>query len=214
MIPLILRLKKASHKEIAKAQDIIVSAVYEVLFDSVLHGGTCIWRCYRGNRFSEDVDMYIAKDKARVNLLFELFEKKGFEVERKKISENSIYSKLNYNGTQVRFEAIFKKSRGSLAEYESAEGNLLTVYALTAEELIIEKVSTYLKRRKIRDLYDIFFLLRHVKDVSKVKTFLNELLSRFEKPLDEKDLRVIILEGVVPTTEQMLDYIKRRIEHG
>jgi len=53
-----------------------------------------------------------------------------------------------------------------------------------------------------------------VKDVSKVKTFLNELLSRFEKPLDEKDLRVIILEGVVPTTEQMLDYIKRRIEHG
>jgi predicted nucleotidyltransferase component of viral defense system len=59
MIPLILRLKRANHKELAKAQDIIVKALYETFNEAVFHGGTCIWRCYGGNRFSEDIDVYL-----------------------------------------------------------------------------------------------------------------------------------------------------------
>jgi predicted nucleotidyltransferase component of viral defense system len=88
------------------------------------------------------------------------------------------------------------------------------VYALTPEELIIEKIAAYLDRLKIRDLYDIFFLLRHVTNISKVKSPLNELLSKFSKSIDEKELKVIVLEGIVPTTTQMLDYIKRRVGYG
>ena len=72
MIPLILRLKKSAHKDIAAAQDLIVSALYEVFNDSVLHGGTSIWRCYKGNRFSEDVDAYIPRDIYRVNSFFNI----------------------------------------------------------------------------------------------------------------------------------------------
>jgi predicted nucleotidyltransferase component of viral defense system len=214
MIPLILRLKKTNQREVAKAQDIIVRSVYEIFNNAVFHGGTAIWRCYQGNRFSEDIDMYLSKDKSKIDLLFELFKKRGFVVERKKISEHSIYSTLNFNRTVVRFEAIFRKINGSLTEYETAEGNFLTVYALTPEELIIEKIAAYLDRLKIRDLYDIFFLLRHVTNISKVKSPLNELLSKFSKSIDEKELKVIVLEGIVPTTTQMLDYIKRRVGYG
>jgi len=36
------------------------------------------------------------------------------------------------------------------------DGISILVNTLTLEEVIIEKVSAYLKRRKIRDLYDIF----------------------------------------------------------
>ncbi len=211
MIPIVLRLKKTSHREIAKAQDIIVETLYEIFNDAVFHGGTCIWRCYNGNRFSEDVDFYIEKDIKKINLFYDSLQSKGFMIEKKKIGENSIYSTLKLNRTIVRFEALFKKIKGSLREYEKAEGNFISVYALTPEEIIIEKSETYLKRLKVRDLYDIFFLLRYVQNIPFIKRELDTLLGNFKRPIDEKDLRVLIIEGIVPNTEEMVSYIRRKM---
>ena len=77
-------------------------------------------------------------------------------------------------------------------------------------ELIKEKVETYLKRLKVRDLYDIFFLLRHIQNITNVKKEINKLIEHFKNPIDEKEIRVLIIEGIVPKTEEMLEYIKRR----
>ena len=203
-------MKKTSHREIAKAQDVIVETLYEVFNDAVFHGGTCIWRCYNGNRFSEDVDFYIQKDIEKINLFYNSLQNKGFLIEKKKIGENSIYSTLKLNRTLVRFEALFKKIKGSLKEYEKAEGNFISVYALTPEELIKEKVETYLKRFKVRDFYDIFFLIRHIQNMTNVKKEINKLLEHFKNPIDEKEIRVLIIEGIVPKTEEMLEYIRRK----
>ncbi|MEK6906427.1 MAG: nucleotidyl transferase AbiEii/AbiGii toxin family protein [Nanoarchaeota archaeon] len=204
-------MKKASHKEIAKAQDVIVEILYNIFDDAVIHGGTAIWRCYNGNRFSEDVDVYIEKDDTNIKKFFELIEKKGLTIERKKIGENSIYSTLKFNRTIVRFEAIFKKIKGTLKEYETAEGNFLTVYTLSSEELINEKVQAYIQRLKVRDLYDVFFLLRYIKNPILIEKQINRLIKNFKKPIDEKDLDVLILEGLIPKTQQMIDYIKDRV---
>ena len=209
MIPLILKLKKELHKSIATAQDLIIQEMYNIFNDAVLHGETGIWRCYKGNRFSEDIDVYIKKDIKKIDLLFRNLEKKGFIIVKKKIKENSLFSKLQLNRTFVRFEALFKNVKGSLKEYETADGNLITVYTLTPEEFISEKVDTYLKRAKIRDLYDIFFLLRYVDDKNKCK--LQLLIKKYKNPVDEKELKVLILEGLVPDSEKMIDYIKHRI---
>lgn len=214
MIPLILRLRRESYKEIAKAQDIMVQSLYDVFENAVFHGGTCIWRCYGGNRFSEDIDVYIPRELEKINKFFEILEKKGFIIEKKKIGEQSIFSTLKFNRTLVRFEALFKKIQGHLRDYETAESNFLVVYALNAEELIAEKVETYLKRRKIRDLYDIFFLLKHANDLPKISLHLQNLLANFKEPLDEKELKVLILEGIVPDTSQMLEYIGRIAKYG
>lgn len=207
-IPLILKLKKASHKEIAKAQDLIIEALYHTFDKAVLHGGTSIWRCYQGNRFSEEIDAYLPKEQPRINALFEDLEKKGFKIIKKKISQNSIYSDLELNQTRVRFEAIFKKAGGVLKEYQTAEGNLITIYTLTPEELVKEKVNAYLKRYKVRDLYDIFFLLRHIKNKDSVRNELKLLVNKFKQPIDKKELRVLIIEGITPEIEKMLEYIK------
>lgn len=207
MIPLILRLKKARHKEIAKAQDLIVGELYNVFNNAVLHGGTAIWRCYKGNRFSEDIDVYLAKNNEKLSILFLNLEKKGFLIEKKKISENSLYSNLVLNGTAVRFEALFKNVDGVLKEYETADGNFISVYTISAEELIKEKTKAYLKRLKVRDLYDIFFLLRYA-DKSKVRQDIKKLSEQFNKPLDEQELKVLILEGLIPSAEKMIQYIK------
>lgn len=211
MIPLILRLKRELHKEVAKAQDVVVESLYGVFNDAVLHGGTSIWRCYQGNRFSEDVDVYLARDVEKINLLFELFRKRGLSVEKKRIKENSLYSTLKLNNTVVRFEALFKKLKGHLKEYETAEGNFITVYTLTPEELIKEKAAAYFKRQKVRDLYDVFFLLRHVSNMSSIRRLLEDFVAKFKKPVDEKDLKVLLSEGVIPTSEDMLAYIKRKV---
>ena len=207
MIPWILKLKKMSHKEIAKAQDVIVEELYKMFNNAVLHGGTAIWRCYRGNRFSEDIDAYIPKDKEQISIFFKNLEKRGLTVEKMKITDNSVYSNMKFNRIYVRFEATFQKINGSLKEYETNDGNFITIYTLTPEELIKEKVPTYLKRLKIRDLYDIFFLLRYINDKKQVTDALKSLVMSFKPPVDKEDLKVIILEGIVPTTEKMLEYI-------
>ena len=209
MIPLNLRLKKNRHKEIAAIEDLIMEELRKEFERAVLHGGTAIWRCYNGNRFSEDIDVYIPKNTKKIENLFKNLEKRGLIIERKKVLKNSIYSLLKLGRTAVRFEALFKISMGFLKEYETIDGNLITIRTLSPEELINEKVCAYLNRFKIRDLYDIFFLLRYVKNKKDISNNLKKLVFGFKEPIDKNELRVLIFEGLVPETKEMLNYIKR-----
>ncbi len=211
IIPLLLKLKKENHKKIAKAQDLIIRELYNFFDRAVLHGGTAIWRCYDGNRFSEDIDVYLVKDAEKLNMFFLRLEQIGFKIIKKKITDNSLYSSLQLDNTIARFEVLFKKIKGSLKEYEAVESNFITVYTLLPEELIKEKVLTYLKRLKIRDLYDIFYLLRYVEDKNEIKSDLRRLIDNFKNPIDEKELKILIIEGLVPKAEEMFYYIKRYI---
>ncbi len=214
MIPLILRLKKASQRETAKAQDMIVKTLFEIFDYAVMHGGTAIWRCYQGNRFSEDVDVYINKDIKKLNLFLKELEKKGFQTKKKKVSENSVYFSFEFNRTAIKFDAIFKKIPWILKEYETVDGNFATIYTLTPEEFLKEKVSAYLSRLRIRDLYDIFFLLRHIKNIVLVKKELEKLIKEYKEPIDEENLKIIILDWLTPNKEKMMEYIKDRVKNG
>ncbi|MHB1812966.1 MAG: nucleotidyl transferase AbiEii/AbiGii toxin family protein [Thermoplasmataceae archaeon] len=57
-IPIANQLKKRQQVEIASLQDELISLMYAVSDDLILHGGTAIWRCFSGKRFSEDLDFY------------------------------------------------------------------------------------------------------------------------------------------------------------
>lgn len=210
MLPISLKLKRRTHKEIAYAQDLIVETLYKFFPKAIIHGGTAIWRCYSGNRFSEDIDVYIKKDKEKINNLFSLLEKNGFQVEKKRIKENSLYSTLKFNTATVRLEALFKNAKNLfLKEYENSEGIQINVFTLTPEDLIKEKIAAYQKRKKIRDLYDIFFLLRYAKDNESVKKELVNFIRNFAIPADEENLKTIIISGPIPTSKNMLEYIER-----
>jgi len=116
---------------------------------------------------------------------------------------------LKFGEAEIRFEAIFKRVRGVIREYETYGGNLLNVYTLDPETMIGEKIDAYLKRRKIRDLYDIFFLLRFVEKSEGIKPMLLKLLRNLRQPVDERELRVLLLFGAIPDKNDMLEYIKR-----
>jgi predicted nucleotidyltransferase component of viral defense system len=208
-IPINLKLKRKIEKDIAYAQDVIVEELYNSIPDAVLHGGTAIWRCYSGNRFSEDIDAYIKKDIEKIDKFLESLQKKGFKIVKKRIKENSFYSELLFQNTPVRFEATFQNKRPTLKAYETSESSFINVNTLLPEELIIEKISAYLNRLKIRDLYDIYFLLNFVEDRKKVEIELRKFLTEFKYPKDEKDLTYIIISGAVPTSNQLYESIKR-----
>lgn len=203
-IPLHLKLKKKVHQDIAYAQDLIIEEMYHFFPKAVFHGGTAIWRCYSGNRFSEDIDVYLSS-KESINSFFEKLKQKGFKILKKRVKDNSLYSLLEFDRTQVRFEAIFTKKKGILKEYEMVDGNLMTVYTLSPADLLNEKIAACLKRKKIRDLYDIFFLLRYIKETAPKD------LDQIDKVkiIDEDNLSAIILSGLVPTIKEMKDYIKK-----
>jgi predicted nucleotidyltransferase component of viral defense system len=211
-IPLALKLKRKLHRDIALAQDLLVEQLYKIFEKAVLHDGTAIWRCYGSNRFSEDVDVYVKPDgasKARMEKFFESLKRIGFEIAEKRIKTNSVFSRLKLGQAEIRFEAIFKPVKAALGNYEKIDGSSIVVFTLTPEQLIEEKVSAYTKRLKIRDLYDIAFLLEKVKDRERVRKAIKALLSKYRPPKDEKELRVLLLTGAVPNKEQILAYIKR-----
>jgi len=208
-IPLYLRIKREHHRKIAGAQDVAVETLYSVFPQAVLHGGTAIWRCYSGNRFSEDLDVYLERNIGKIDRFFDILKKRNFEILKRRVKKNALYSVLRLDKAEIRFEAVFKKLRGILREYETSEGNLLTVYTLGPEDLLGEKVEAYLARRKVRDLYDVFFLLRLVERSKEVKFKILKLLKEFRLPVDERELRATILFGAVPNVQGMLEYIRR-----
>lgn len=212
-IPLANRIKKESHKQIASAQDIILEEVYKEIPEAILHGGTSIWRCYSGKRFSEDLDFYLPKDTERIASIFKSLEKKGFKIIKKKISERSVYSELSIGRTTVRLEATFQEAKPALLDYEKIDGTLISIYGLDLETLLKEKTATFIKRRKIRDLYDVYFLLRLVNDMKPVKKEIKELIDNYSDPEDESDLKVIIIEGITPRCSELIEYIRRKWEN-
>ena len=211
-IPLNLKLKKKSERDIAYAQDIIVGELYKFFPNAIIHGGTAIWRCYSGNRFSEDIDAYISRDSRKIDDFFNSLSGKGFKIIKKRIKENSLYSELDLSGISVRFEATFQNKNLFFRRYETSESFFINVYTLSPEDLIIEKVQAYLKRRKIRDLYDIFFLLSYSENKKMITAHLKKLIENFKSPLDEDNLKNIIITGAVPSSSEILMEIERWVK--
>lgn len=206
-IPIEKKLKKKIHKKVAAAQDLLIIEMYKNFPGSVIHGGTSIWRCYNGNRFSEDIDVYLPTQlKEKMKFFKDRLEKIGFHTKKFKQTENSIFS---YQGAIIRFEAVFKDIKDFITKsFEMSDGSFIIVNTLSPEKIIKEKISAYNERRKIRDLYDIFFLLNFVENKKSVN--LKDLI--FREPIDKKDLEVLIISGVAPGVDYMVRSIRKWAE--
>lgn len=212
ILPLNSKLKKRVHRSLALAQDLLVIEVYRQLPRAVMHGGTAIWRCYSSNRFSEDVDFYLPSDTqtAKLQDLRQGLNSKNLAVEKFKKTNGTLFAKLTYTGTAVRLEAIFKDIKHSIIRpYEMSDGTSILISTLSPEDLIIEKISAYKARRKVRDLYDIYFLLNLLEDKKKVRNPLQELLRRLESPTDERELKALIIAGTAPSTKALIEEIEK-----
>jgi len=211
--PLAKRLRKEYHRKVAYAQDLLVMEIYNVMSEVVLHGGTILWRCYGGNRFSEDIDAIIPvkyRDSDNIDVFRRRLLALGFKEGKFRVKERSIYARFMYSGVEVRFEAVFKDvDRYVPVEYEMVDGTYIYIYTLPVEEILVEKVDAYLSRRLVRDLYDIRLILDHVEDVEKVRNAVIKLVENYIPPIDEENLKLLIISGVAPTAQKLIGEIRR-----
>jgi hypothetical protein len=210
-LPIDGRLKRLSHRAVALAQDVMVGQAYDSFADCVLHGGTAIWRCYGGGRFSEDVDAYLpgysegAAGRFRRGLAA-----KGFEELRFKATSTTVFGKFALSGAAVSFEgALRAPPAATVKPYETVGGGFMLVRTLPPEALLAEKAAAYLDRRRARDLYDVFFLLNLVEDREGSAEALAPMIAGYGPPEDEASLRAVVLVGAVPTADAMIEGIRR-----
>ena len=206
-LPLLNKLKKQAHREIALLQDEVVEIMYSSFPDCkpVLHGGTAIWRCYQGNRFSEDLDFYMPPCEGFKEKLFAESSKRGLTVSKFKETENTIFAKITDGKAEVRIEINVSKAkageiRPAVGEFEKADGGILTILTLSPSNLLEEKMSAFENRRLIRDFYDVYHLKAIAEfDEGRLKAF----ASNAKKPADSKNLEALVYTGIAPSFEQM-----------
>jgi predicted nucleotidyltransferase component of viral defense system len=215
------KLKKTKQKNIGLLQDEVIDILYNLFPDLIFHGGTCIWRCYNGQRFSEDLDFYLKRQDNIKEKLNKALLSKNLKLIKFKMTENVIFSKISDNKEIIRFEArlldsndiIFSKKH--ICEYYRMDGSCIIIYALSIFDLILEKSKAFINRKLIRDIYDVFFLSSQIKnddvDVN-FKRNINNLIKEFTDPLDEKNLRTLVYSGIIPGYKSMLNIIKNRFK--
>ena len=211
-LPIAKQLKKQSQVQIAFLQDEIVDILYSLADDLIFRGGTAIWRCYHGKRFSEDLDFYSL---SFTNIMKEFHESvisHGLSVPRIEDTGNVIFSTIRNNDATIRVEINHVSDvTGNLMKYELTDGSNVEVLSLTADQFINEKILAYTDRRYIRDIYDIYHISTNFQLKDLTKQNLMEFLSNLPQPLDEPVLRTLVYTGLAPTFENMIREMKRRI---
>ncbi|MGC8676285.1 MAG: nucleotidyl transferase AbiEii/AbiGii toxin family protein [Candidatus Micrarchaeia archaeon] len=216
-LPIAQKLGRQEYIDVANLQDLFVDSLYAFDKDAVLHGGTAIWRCYGGNRFSYDLDFYITSkeeaERIRNRLTWEL-QKRGANLDKLAAIDRFVYATVSNSAVKLKAEMKYetKRLKPIVKEYERADGTLLSVLTLSPEQLILEKIAAYESRRYVRDLYDIYHLLHYVTSEREVKSELKRFLDEIEPPVDEKGLAGILLSGVAPSYDDLKEGIEEAIK--
>ena len=215
-LPIVKKLKKREYSEIATFQDSIIDLLYSTNSNIVLHGGTVIWRCFGGNRFSNDIDAYLTTGINFENMKDKLKKAAidyGIKIEKAKDTGNLLFIGLSLGNTYLKVEInhVIKNLRPVAIRFERVDGTFRDVLSLSAEDLIIEKIDAYTDRRFIRDIYDIYILSNYADKKSNIKKRVSNFLKDLSPPVNEEDLASLIYDGPIPSFKSMLVHIKRKI---
>ncbi len=164
--------------ELDYVQSILLKHIYQRKDNLVFKGGTLLRKVMGLNRFSEDLDFHLLHGEPEENLLDGIRGLKltGIESRLSEFSERgSVYlAKIRYQGPLYRNSDL---SEGSLQidiskhkVYEKPVWEMVIspypdtgtfgLLAMDKREVLAEKFRSLVQRRKARDLYDVWFLLR------------------------------------------------------
>lgn len=211
-LPISNQLKKRKQLEVAVLQDELMQIIYSISDDIIVHGGTAIWRCYGGKRFSEDIDVYSKSLPEARDRLERAVASHGLTLDKYKDTGNVVFSSISDGRTSIQLETNHSKTiAGRQVLYELVDGTFLDILSLAPEQLILEKALAYSDRRFVRDLYDIYILSHSVSDLNVVRNTLRVFLDNIVKPVDEPVLKSLIYAGLTPTFNRMVDEIRKVI---
>ena len=149
--------------------------------DAVFKGGTCIKYLYGLPRFSEDLDFNIKNTpkefEKQIADTLKRIKEIGIESHfiKKEIFQDAFTCEIGFRGplyiedkTRNKFRIDAGKRTGTIrkptwemiaSEYPETNPNYL-VYAMDEKEILSEKIMALMRRKKGRDLYDTWFLIK------------------------------------------------------
>lgn len=210
-IPISNLLKRKGELETAQLEDEVVGLLANITDKMALRGGTAVWRCYKGKRFSTDIDVYIWAESFKDKFISSA---KRIGIDVTKFREKGVtFIHVRKNNTEIKIEPRNAEKSSLLLPYERVDGSMINILVLSPEDLILEKIGAYNDRRAYKDLYDITILLNSVKDPSRIKKALSEFSKNIPTP-DENtqshsEFRAVVYAGAVPTYPKMAEFIKR-----
>lgn len=214
-LPILNLLKRREYQELSRFQDAVVDILYSTDSSIVLHGGTAIWRCFSGSRFSSDIDAYVSS-KGELDLLKKTItsaaDGQGIKVEKAKDTGNLIFMAFSSGSAYLKVELNYAKGRLKpvATRFERVDGTYMEVLTLSPEDLILEKISAYSDRRFIRDIYDIYILCDYVSDPSRIRKRVIGFISNIKEPVNKAGLEALVYTGPVPTFSSMVRHISGR----
>jgi predicted nucleotidyltransferase component of viral defense system len=193
--------------DIARMQDLLIDLIYDYMQpNAILYGGTAIWRCLGGGRFSEDIDIYV---NARFQSKHEaVLKQNGLEIiDRDK--ELPLHMRISDGKTDILLEASMGRYENVMAQYTKVDGTSMTISMLPPAKLFARKMEAYRSRKYIRDLYDLVHLTNYVdKHDHYIELKLRSFLADVEKPVDGHILQSLVYKGPTASFEKMIKYLK------
>lgn len=137
-------------------------------------GGTLLFKYYGSGRFSEDLDLGFLK-KFDISPVFDALQAEGFIIDRRNIRStgNVIYAKLWVSHPIDKTRVILRINASLFAKKHNLHKITFIspypdvppcdVLIVDVESIIRDKVDALVHRKKPRDFYDIYFILRKYK---------------------------------------------------
>ena len=212
-LPIIKQLQSKNQIEVSKLQDELILLLYNVDNPMVIHAGTSVWRCYSGYRFSGSLEFYSPSFPDYLTEFKNELKSHQLKLLKLKDTGNILFSNVSDVNVNVKIEINHKyyPENPLEMEYELIDGNTVNVLTLSPEGLIKEKILAYNNRRFIRDLYDIYVLIKHVNHPEFISENLLNFLNNIQKPVDEDVLKSLVYVGLPPSYNRMVDYRKQFI---
>ncbi len=222
-----MEIRDSTQLEKGKIEDTLIDLLYSKYEGLVFHGGTAIWRCYGGIRFSRDLDFYLGAKMQNEKMHYykevsEFLGDSGFLIKEKGYEKHTdTMHFLVESNTKMKIDFNFRYKRGARADYTRIDDSKIVVLALTPAELLQEKIMAYkdklinagrFKQTEVQDLYDIYYLVSLVKNgAKKTARDLNSLIALIDgkPPPNMPSLGHLILSGLPPSFEMMLDKISK-----
>ncbi len=205
--------KLKGHKSMGNAEkdyllDIVLLSISKNTKDELIFkGGTCLYKFYKLNRFSEDIDFTLKKELNIDSLIKKIIiDMASFGVDANTKINKKIFNTVTavirakgplYQGSpqsyaSVRIDINLKSSISTeplLANYTSLYPDIpsFSLLLMQEKEILAEKTRAIISRNKARDVYDFWFLLK--KGTEFDLKLVKEKLEYYKQKWDIKDFR-------------------------
>jgi len=194
------------HIEKSYFQDIFLFNLFKKTNKFVFKGGTCLYKLYDLQRFSEDLDFSLLEDVDGKKIVEDVVKNLNmFKIKSVKRTKDSLLIKLSCKGILTRYNTLridinFKNEviegfdvKNYVSDY--VDVNPFSMRVLKLEEVIAEKIHSIFMREKARDLFDLFFLLR-IAEFN--RGLVDKKLKIFDMKFDKKKLikEIDKIEGI------------------